>query len=104
MATMYEGFCGISLTVHSRAILKIVNVLWCKKIKCTLMICHTNVNSTPPTQLPHTFSYVVAILVHSHFESPNMCISISMKNTKLSTKNGRIFKKVLSFKSQICMF
>jgi hypothetical protein len=26
------------------------------------MNCHTNVNSTPPIQLPHTFSYIVAIL------------------------------------------
>jgi hypothetical protein len=32
----------------------------------------TNVNSTPPTQLPHTFSYIVAIiLILNHFESPN---------------------------------
>jgi hypothetical protein len=28
------------------------------------MKCHTNVNSTPPTQLTHTFSYIVAILIH----------------------------------------
>jgi hypothetical protein len=43
-----------------------------KKIKCTLMKCQTNVNSTPSTQLPHTFSYIVAILIHNHFESPNI--------------------------------
>jgi hypothetical protein len=30
-----------------------------------------NVNSTLPTQLPHTFLYIVAILGHNHFESPN---------------------------------
>jgi hypothetical protein len=35
------------------------------------MKCHTNVNSTSPTQLPHTFSDIVAILIHNHFESPN---------------------------------
>jgi hypothetical protein len=35
------------------------------------MKCHTNANSTPPTQLPHKFSYIVAILGHNHFESPN---------------------------------
>jgi hypothetical protein len=35
------------------------------------MKCHTNVNFTPPTQLPHTFSYIVAILIRNHFESPN---------------------------------
>jgi hypothetical protein len=35
------------------------------------MKCHTNDNSTSSTQLPHTFSYIVAILGHNHFESPN---------------------------------
>jgi hypothetical protein len=43
------------------------------------MKCHTNVNSTPPTQLPHTFSYTVAILIHNHFESPNMSTHIKRK-------------------------
>jgi hypothetical protein len=33
------------------------------------MECHINVNSTPPTELPHTFSYIVAIFIHNHFES-----------------------------------
>jgi hypothetical protein len=27
-----------------------------------------------PTQLPHTFSYIVAILIHNDFESPNTYI------------------------------
>jgi hypothetical protein len=36
------------------------------------MKCHTNDNSTSSTQLPHKFSYIVAILGHNHFESPNM--------------------------------
>jgi hypothetical protein len=49
-----------------------------KKIKCTLMKCHTNVNSIPFTQLPHTFSYIVAILGHNHFESPNMVSSLDL--------------------------
>jgi hypothetical protein len=77
MATMYEnlwGNCvGISLTVHSRAILKTVKSVCndIKKIKCTLMKCHINDNSTSSTQLPHTFSYIVAILGENHFESPN---------------------------------
>jgi hypothetical protein len=35
------------------------------------MNCQGNVNSTLPTQLPHKFSYIVAILGHNHFESPN---------------------------------
>jgi hypothetical protein len=33
------------------------------------MKCHTYVSSTSPTQLPHKFSYIVAILIHNHFES-----------------------------------
>jgi hypothetical protein len=33
------------------------------------MKCHTNIKSTPLTQLPHKFSYIVAILIHNHFES-----------------------------------
>jgi hypothetical protein len=36
------------------------------------MNCQGNVNSTLPTQLPHKFSYIVAILGHNHFESPNI--------------------------------
>jgi hypothetical protein len=78
MATMYENLCGncvgeISLTVHSRAILKTVKSTCngIKKIKCTLMKCHTNVNTTPPTQLSHKFSYIVAIFIHIHFASLN---------------------------------
>jgi hypothetical protein len=39
------------------------------------MKCHTNINSTPLTQLPDKFSYIVAILGHNHFESPNMYYS-----------------------------
>jgi hypothetical protein len=35
------------------------------------MKCHTNINSTRFTQLPHKFSYIVAILGHNHFELPN---------------------------------
>jgi hypothetical protein len=60
----------ISLTVDCRAILKIVKSMCngIKKIKCTLMKCHTNVNSTPPTQLPHRCSYMVAIFMYSHLE------------------------------------
>jgi hypothetical protein len=31
---------------------------------------YRNVNSILPTELPHTFSYIVAIFIHNHFESP----------------------------------
>jgi hypothetical protein len=36
------------------------------------MNCQKNVNSILYTQLPHKFSYIVAILIHNHFESPNI--------------------------------
>jgi hypothetical protein len=35
-----------------------------------------NVNSILPTELPHKFSYIVAILIHNYFESPNMYTSV----------------------------
>jgi hypothetical protein len=57
-----------------------------EKIKCTVMKCHTNVNSTPFTQLPHKFSYIVAILGHNHFESPNMSISLFISYSWLQKK------------------
>jgi hypothetical protein len=41
------------------------------------MNCQRNINSTLPTQLPHKFSYIVAILGHNHFESPNMYLPTS---------------------------
>jgi hypothetical protein len=43
------------------------------------MNCQGNVNSTLPTQLPHKFSYIVAILGHNHFESPNICLRNVLK-------------------------
>jgi hypothetical protein len=66
------------LTVHRRAILKVVKSMCngIKKIKGTLMKCHTNINSTSFTQLPHKFSYIVAILGHNHFESPNILFQV----------------------------
>jgi hypothetical protein len=42
----------------------------------TPMNCQRNVNSTLPTQLPHKFSYIVAILGNNNFESPNMSPAI----------------------------
>jgi hypothetical protein len=30
--------------------------------------CQRNVNSILPTELPHKFSYIVATLIHNHFE------------------------------------
>jgi hypothetical protein len=44
------------------------------------MNCQRNINSTLPTQLPHKCSYIVAILGHNHFESPNMYVLCRPKN------------------------
>jgi hypothetical protein len=49
---------------------------------------HTNVNSTPPTQLPHTFSYIVAILIHNHFESTNRILTKKMGKRKFRFQSG----------------
>jgi hypothetical protein len=57
MATMYENLCG-----------------WGRVDKfqnCATMNCQRNITSTLATQLPHKFLYIVAILIHNHFESPN---------------------------------
>jgi hypothetical protein len=63
----------ISLTVPSSAVLKIVKSM-CNGTKKNQM--HTyemsyNVMSTLLAELPHKFSYIVAILIYNHFESPN---------------------------------
>jgi hypothetical protein len=65
---------------HMKEIIKLIcNGI--KKIKCSLMKCHTNVY-TPPTQLAHTFSYIVAILIHNHFESPNRIYAVIQDHIK----------------------
>jgi hypothetical protein len=79
---MWE-LCGqdrvdICLTVHSRAILKIVKSM-CNAIKKSNARLRNVIQIStvyPTTQLPHKFSYVVAILIHNHFESPNITIII----------------------------
>jgi hypothetical protein len=38
---------------------------------CALMNCQRNVNSLLPPELSHTFSYIAAIFIHNHFESPS---------------------------------
>jgi hypothetical protein len=76
----------ISLTVHGRAVLKIVKSM-CNGIKNQIydMKCHTNVNSTPPAELPlllpHKFSYIVAYLSTIILNHP-----ILSKNTLSSFK------------------
>jgi hypothetical protein len=43
------------------------------------MNCQRNVNSILPTQLPHTFSYIVARFIHNYFESPNIYCKIDVQ-------------------------
>jgi hypothetical protein len=52
---------------------------WRDLQNCATMNCQGNVNSTLPTQLPHKCSYIVAILGHNHFESPNTCHRLRYK-------------------------
>jgi hypothetical protein len=49
------------------------------------MNCQRNVNSILPTQLPHKFSYIVAILTHNHFESPNTIVEATNQKFPLTT-------------------
>jgi hypothetical protein len=53
-----------------------VNVQWYKKNQMHAYKmsyeCQLHIPQTPPIQLPHKFSYIVAILIHNHFESPNI--------------------------------
>jgi hypothetical protein len=48
------------------------------------MNCQTNINYILPTQLPHKFSYIVAILIHNHFESPNIQVATKYGNSWVS--------------------
>jgi hypothetical protein len=60
------------------------------------MKCHTNVNSTPPTQLPHKFSYIVAILIHNHFKSPNTSLKfyLTRKYALVEFVPNKIYKQM----------
>jgi hypothetical protein len=62
----------ISLTVHSRTILKIVKST-CNGIKkSNVRLGNVIQMSTVPDPHNCTFSYIVAVLIHKHFESPNI--------------------------------
>jgi hypothetical protein len=82
MATMYENFCGnsvdgVELTFHKRVLDFFI------PLHINLLIFKIAVNSILPTQLPHKFSYIVAILTYNHFESPNILIVFDLsKMTK----------------------
>jgi hypothetical protein len=61
---------------------------------CATMNCQRNVNSIVPTQLPDKFSYIVAILIHNHFESLNIK---NIKSDHVNTKTEEyLFKKQLA--------
>jgi hypothetical protein len=68
------GGVVICMTFHKRAFdfFDIITHWFDSFQNCATMNCQRNINSTLPTQLPHTFSCMVAILGHNHFESPNM--------------------------------
>jgi hypothetical protein len=61
------------------------------------MNCQGNVNSTLPTQLPDEFSYIVAILGHNHFESPNMFIIILCITSELISTEYQSLVHVASY-------
>jgi hypothetical protein len=52
------------------------------------MNCQRNFNSILPTQLSHKFSYIVAILIHNHFESPNTFYKAFIVFWYLEIKSG----------------
>jgi hypothetical protein len=54
--------------------------------------CQGNINSIPPTQLPHKFSYIVAILGHNDFESPNRYL-IHIKKVAILLKTKKKTEK-----------
>jgi hypothetical protein len=60
--------------------------------------CQRNVNSLPPTQLPHTFSHIVVILIHNHFESPNETPTNLTFFLIIKSRNFTGFRPVYIFK------
>jgi hypothetical protein len=62
------------------------------------MNCQRNVNSILPTQLPHKFSYVDAILIHNNFESPN-----EITNMQINKQNGKISAEIFILLVELCV-
>jgi hypothetical protein len=77
------GRVEICMTFHKRAFDFFLYhcTFICQFSNCATMNCQRNVNSILPTQLPHKFSYIVAILSHNHFESPNTIGSIKSRTS-----------------------
>jgi hypothetical protein len=102
---MYEHLCGnyvggVELTFVSHFIsvhlffFYTIAHLFDKFQNCATMNCQRNVNCILPTQLPHKFSYIVAILIHNHFELPNITNIFIAKLYQIVKKS----KNVLNFK------
>jgi hypothetical protein len=68
------GIVDICMTFHMRAFNFFYTIAHSLDNfqNCATMNCQRNVNSILPTELPHKFSYIVAILIHNNFESPNI--------------------------------
>jgi hypothetical protein len=64
------------------------------------MNCQGNVNSTLPTQLPHKFSYIVAILGHNHFESTNICENVFLCAFDMLLCLFKTSKRILQYRGQ----
>jgi hypothetical protein len=64
---------------------------------CATMNCQRNVNSILPTQLPHNFFYIVAILIHNHFDH-SILMTKMMGNMSEILKSHTIFFFVETFR------
>jgi hypothetical protein len=71
------GRVDICMTFHKRAFDFFNSIThWFDNLQnCATMNCQGNVNSTLSTHLPRKFSYIVVIIRHNHFESPNMLLN-----------------------------
>jgi hypothetical protein len=90
------GRVDICITFHKRAFVFFYTIahLFDKFQNCATMNCQRNVNCILPTQLPHKFSYIIAILIHNHFELPNITNIFIAKLYQIVKKS----KNVLNFK------
>jgi hypothetical protein len=68
------GRVDIYVTFHKRAFDFFIPLHTDLTIFKIARLWTVNVNPILPIQLPHTFSYILAILIHNHFESPNSTV------------------------------
>jgi hypothetical protein len=61
------GRVDICMTLHMRAVNFFNTIANClDNFQNCAPNCQRNVNSILPTELPHTFSYIVVIFIHNH--------------------------------------